>query len=359
MCAWCPTAQAYEEMHPLEFMHTHWSSGTLETPADMERLFSLLEQFRGGDGLPALFEPLYIVGNPDFAAIAANGFSQYVDVALDQGVPAGWQRGDLAAKARGGMDRGVWHPAYHCRAHHFSPASWVERLRQGDEWARFAFERHIYVCELVKDRLPEYTGMSEAEQAAWLREGLAIFDRAFGFQADSTCNGELTETAIKVFADSGVQVITDKVAVARPDERLVYLERPISFEPAATADREDIVARTVAQIEQEWAAGRPPMIVSHRRNYKALDQGNVERSFACLERVLGAVASRHPEAMYLSASEIAQLARQSYSIVRRGRRIICRNYSQQPLPVSLAIGGVDHSLTLPRGETMIRVSASD
>ena len=66
MCAWSPTAQVYEEMHPLKFMHNPWSSGTLETPADMERLFALLESYCGCDGLPALFQPMYIVGNPDF-----------------------------------------------------------------------------------------------------------------------------------------------------------------------------------------------------------------------------------------------------------------------------------------------------
>ena len=188
MCAWCATSQAYEDLHPLGFMRTPWSAGTLETPADMERLFALLEHFHGGDGLPALFEPIYMVGSPDYDAIAANGFTAYVDAGLDQGVASGWERGDIVGKARDGMTRGVWHPGYHGRAHHFSPGAWTERLRRGEERAHFAFRRRSYVSENVADRLPEFDGMGDTERYAWVSEGLNRFERAFGYRARSTRN---------------------------------------------------------------------------------------------------------------------------------------------------------------------------
>jgi len=118
MCAWCPTAQVYEEIHPLEYMRTPWPSGILETPRDMDVLFALLEEFRGGGDLPCVIQPFYVVSSPDYAAIEANGFTRYADISLDAGASPGWERG-------------VWQPGYHARAHHFSPRRWIERLQTG------------------------------------------------------------------------------------------------------------------------------------------------------------------------------------------------------------------------------------
>ncbi len=354
MCAWCPTVSVYEEMRALEFMRNAWSSGTLETPADMERLFRLLAGFRGGDDLPALFVPMVIVGSPDFAAVEANGFRSYIDVGIDVGVPRGWERGDLAAKAREGIDRGVWHPGYHARAHHFSPRRWIERLRAGDAWAHFAFQRNVYVCETVPDRLPEYAGMDEAEQVAWAEEGLARFERAFGFRPGSARNSDLTPRSIDVLVAWGVRATTDEGPVARSSKRITVLPHLINFEPFMTADHEDVVGRTLAEVEEAWAAGRPAAISTHRRHYKGFDQGDVERNFACLRALLARVARRHPDAIYLCGDEVAQLTRREFSIVQRGRRTICRNYGDRPVDITLEISHTSYEFTVPPGELVIR-----
>lgn len=182
MCAWCPTVSVYEEMRTVEFMRNPWSSGTLETPSDMERPFGLLERFRGGEDLPVLFVPMYIMGSPDLARVESSGYGPYTDVGFDAGVPRGWERGDLKEKGREGIERGVWNPGYHARAHHFSPRRCLERLRQGGEWAQYASTRNVYVCETVPACLPEYAGIRESEQVAWVADGLARFERAFGFR---------------------------------------------------------------------------------------------------------------------------------------------------------------------------------
>lgn len=361
MCAWCPTVSIYEEMRTLEFMRNPWSSGTLETPADMERLFRLLGRFRGGDDLPAVFVPMYIVGSPDFAAIEANRFTEYVDVGFDEGVPRGWERGDLAAKARDGIDRGVWHPGYHARAHHFSPRRWMERLREDDEWAHFAFQRNVYVCETVPDRLPEYDGMDGGEQVAWVSEGLARFERAFGYRPGSARNSDLTPRVVDTLVSGGVRAVTDEGPVkaseeAAEDTGLTVLPHLISFEPFLSADHEDVVARTLAQIELAWAAGGPAAISTHRRDYKGFDQGDVERNFARLRELLEGVARRHPDAVYLCADEVAQLTQRGYSVVQRGMRTICRNYAaDRPVAAEVEIAGEACELAVPPGEMVVRV----
>jgi hypothetical protein len=358
MCAWCPTVSVYEEMHTLEFMRNPWSSGTLESPADMERLFSLLEQFRGGDDLPALFMPMYIVGSPDFAAIEATGFATYADVGIDEGVPRGWERGDLAAKAREGICRGVWHPGYHARAHHFSTQRWMERLHAGDEWAHHAFGRNVYVCETVRDRVREYARMGQDEQVDWVMEGIDRFERAFGVSPGSARNSDLTPSVLDALTERGVRAVTDEGPLKESDHRLVVLPRLIQFEPFMTADHEDIVARTLADIETRWADGRPAALSTHRRNYKGFDPGDVERNFARLRELLQAVADRHPDAVYLCGDEVAQLTRRGHSIIRRGRRIICRNYGQERVRAIISAGGHEHELALLPGETIVNAASA-
>ena len=355
MCAWSPTAQVYEEMHPLKFMHNPWSSGTLETPADMERLFALLESYCGCDGLPALFQPMYIVGNPDFETIKTSGFAAYVDIGLDQGVPEGWERGNLVAKAREGTARGVWHPGYHGRAHHHSPERWMHRLRERDEWARFAFERKMYVCELVRDRQPEYSTMDNDQLQVWIGEGLARFQRAFGYMPSSARNGDFTPSAIRALAGKGIRAIVKDGTTDGWDDRVYPLSPLIHFEPFLTADHQDVVSRVLSEIEREWASGGPAILSTHRRNYKGFDQGDVERNFACLRELLGGIAGCHPDAVYLCGSEIAQLARSGISTIRRGEHIICRNYGEHTASVTVDIDNAQFSLSVPVGELIIRL----
>ncbi len=359
MCAWAPTVAAYEAMHPFEFMRTPWSSGTLETPADMERMFSLLEQFEGGDGLPVVFEPIYMISSPDYDAIEANGFTEYVDIALDRGVSQGWARGDLTAKAREGLERMVWHPGYHGRAHHFSPRAWMGRLQRNEEMAHRAFKQRMYVCETVPERRPEYADMSDDALVAWTVEGLNRFERAFGYRARSARNNDFLpgqgQLALRTCAANGMRCVNTDGNFTMPDADLVFLPRAINFEPFMTGDHEDVVERTLADMARAWAKGEPVILSSHRRNYKAFDVANVERNFAALEVLLGAIARRYPDAVWVCGDEVAQLDRQGWSVVRRGARLVGRNYTNAPVDVAPDACGLAHGVTLPRGESVLRI----
>jgi len=99
------------------------------------------------------------------------------------------------------------------------------------------------------------------------------------------------------------------------------------------------------------------VLSTHRRNYKGFDQGDIERNFARLRELLGVVACRHPEAIYLCGDEVAQLTRRAYSIVHRGSMIICRNYGADRVKLTIDIAGQEQDLTLPRGELTITLGA--
>jgi hypothetical protein len=190
-------------------------------------------------------------------------------------------------------------------------------------------------------------------------EGLNRFERAFGYLARSARNWDFLpgqgRLALATCAAQGLRCVQTDGEFEDPDTGLLFLRRPVNFEPFLTADHEDVVERALADLAQGWARGEPGLLSSHRRNYKSFDLAGVERNFAALEALLQGIARRFPDAIWLCGDEVEQLDRQGWSVVRRGPRLVCRNYTGAPVDVGPAETGLAHGLALPRGETVIRV----
>lgn len=381
MNAWAPTEEAYRETRDEELMQTRWSSGSLETPADLERTFALLEAHRGGDGQPIVFEPYYIVGGPDYEAIAACDFRHYVDIGLDQGVSQGWERGDSIAKAHEGMQRGVWAPQYHGRTHHFSHHRWLKRLREGEERAQRMFAHRMYVCETVRERVPEHEDMAEPERREWVRGALSYFIRAFGYAPTSVRNSDEAEIA---WAAHGLQIRVgvqdregeDRTGMRSPLADLWYAGRAINFEPFQTADQEDILARVQEETTAAWQADRPAFISSHRRNFTAFTD-DVDNNFAVWDSYLSWLEAEHPTHVFLTMPEVKQLWETGVSTRRYGDTLVCRNWTDkqqtiacpaQPYEVvedilfaddeaalSVSSGSEKHILVAPQGNYCVSI----
>lgn len=381
MNAWAPTEEAYHATKHEELMQTRWSSGSLETPADLERTYRLLEAHRSGDGQPIVFEPYYIVGCPDYEAIRANGFRHYVDLGLDQGVSQDWERGDIVAKAREGIERGVWAPQYHGRTHHFSHHRWLKRLREGEARAQRMFDHRMYVCETVKERVPEHEDMAEPERKEWVRGALSYFIRTFGFPPTSVRNSDEAEIA---WAMQGLQIRVgvadregeDQTGKHSPLADLWYAGRAINFEPFDTADREDILTRVQAETEAAWQANRPAFISSHRRNFAAFTD-DVDNNFAVWDAYLSWLEAQHPTNVFLTMPEVRQLWENGFSSRRYGDTIIFRNftdkeqtitchanareavedvaYADDESAISVSSGGGKHILVAPHGNYCLTV----
>ena len=333
MNAWAPTEEAYHATRHEELMRTRWSSGSLETPADLERTFHLLESHHGGDGQPIVFEPYYIVGGPDYDAIHASAFRHYVDVGLDQGVSPGWERGDIVGKAREGMERGVWAPQYHGRTHHFSHHRWLARLRDGEARARRMFDHRMYVCETVRERVPEHEDMPEPERNEWVRGSLSYFIRAFGYPPASVRNSDEAESAwaahgIGIRVGVSSRTGEDQTGKRSPVADLWYAGAAINFEPFMTADQEDILARVRAETAAAWQANRPAFISSHRRNFTAFTD-DVDNNFAVWDSYLSWLESAHPTHVFLTMPEVRQLWEHGTSSRRYGKTLIFRNWTDK------------------------------
>jgi hypothetical protein len=357
-----------------------WLSGTLETPDKMQRLFDFLLNFRGADGRPVVFTPVYLAANPDFEAIRENGFTEYVDIGICDGFPSRWDtsrwnHSEIIAKAKEGIRLGVWRPQTHGRAHHYSPKKWVRTLREKADEALCAFFELGMVGEpLHRDRLREVKGlefddMTDEELDEWFGRGLEYFRKAFGYETpcapmtnavwakeydpdlESRCEKMLARYGIKFNSHSYKR---REYGMGRydPGLDLTFMGWNANLDPLGS---EEVFTHCYRQIQEAWAKGEPVIVGTHRINYVSLDPEQERQGYLQLEQLLSTLGKEHPDTVYLTSFEVGQLYRQGWSSVRYGDDIVCRNYSGAECEINALISdneSVDDVVNIPGGHSL-------
>jgi hypothetical protein len=347
ICSWCPDLQTFTEVRQLDVVHDYfdrlggWVAGGLETPEDMERLFSFLEGYRGRDGRPAVFTPCYAVANPDYDRIIESDLAEYHDIFLDEGVPGRWQHTDILGKAREGMRRGVWLPEFHTRLHHAQPYKWLQAVREGSPQAAALFERQIFQCE---ERRPEYEDMTPREQADWIVPAIRRMDKLFGRLPRCGINSDAGPETEKIWAAQGLRVRMNRGSVSnaqsadppqlpvmgtyRADIDMTYLSRNCFLEPLGSGDlNHPSGAIPAAQTAiNNWQHRLPTVCSSHRKNFLSYIEQETENGYDQAERFFDKLTSDHPDIYFLTSWEVAQMYRQAASLEFFGDHIIARNW---------------------------------
>ena len=310
-----------------------WRKGTLETVMHMDRLFDVLRSFRGGDDRCAVMCPMVLVGNPDFDAIEASGFAQYVDIGLDEGFPPPWQGEGTVEKAREGMRLGIWYPSYHGRGHHYSGQRWVDILREGeDETLRGFFDLRMFGISNCDVGL-EFDGMDEKAQHEWVRVGFERFERCFGQRPACAINGDATDVTERVWRRMGIKARlacrTRQMGEVDPETGMMYFVRNVLLEPQGVPDAETTrgYSGAYAKTLEVWKAGEPALVSIHRKNFASLDEAEDATSWSQFEQFLHSVQTDHPEAVYLCSDEVMQLWTGGTSCAGYGDDLICRNWT--------------------------------
>ena len=364
-CGWTPDPDAFNSLYKVVdgSFEEMWLKSTLESPEDLDRLFAVLSKYTGGDGRPVVFQPAYIMSCPDYEAIKADGYKAYKDMVIPD-VPSRWQRGDFLAKAREGIKRGIWHPVYHGNSH-FNPKRWMKLLAQGDERTVFAFKFQSLVDGTSQDSYEYDPDLSTSEQEETISIGLERFCEVFGYHPKSCIAPRyvwqnrteklLAKYGIKVIQGKNLQEVqrsfSDKVRgkminfmgkkasdktwqISMGDYNraldLTYLTRNVHFEPWGK-DESCYKARgacyAYSKILSAWENNEPAIVSTHRINYVYLDEQWVEENLRQLDSLLNRIQTNHPEAVYLTDWEVAQLYRNGTSVMQFGEAIVCRNYT--------------------------------
>jgi hypothetical protein len=203
-CERIPSAEIAEKNKEL----LGWWQPKLENIFELEELFSVIGKYIGIDNQKAVFTAFTSVGNPDYDAIRANGFTRYCDIGIDEGFPTPWNGDGIIEKMREGVRRGIWAPEYHSMLHHTSTKLWLELLRgEGpqNEYARKLFDLNCY----LQDRhLPEYEKFTVREQREMIDTGMERFHRAFGYAPNAAVTSDAYPITVSLWAAAGINTVS-------------------------------------------------------------------------------------------------------------------------------------------------------
>ncbi len=359
---------------------------TLESPSDMEKLFSVLEGFTGGDGRYAVFQANYVMSNPD-PRYGISGLESCRLVPLPD-LPTVWRRGDIIRKAREGISRGLWHPEFHGKTH-VNHRAYLRDLRESDLAALISAKgRSWYVWMILYssgnksdgqyyDHFSEWSsGLPPEQQKEDIESGIAIFESVFGRKPRSAiapsyiwqfrterflnnCEVRIIQGKNRQYRVNHLKKISDlvdKKIVNRlwltemgdynPILGLRYLSRNVDFEPSSDPMS---VTKAYEQILEAWKRDQPAIISTHRSNYVGLDVKTIDNNLKQLRHLLQRIQSDHPQAVYLTDWEVAQLYESGTSLRRSDdNEIIYRDYR--------ILGGDNSRVKIPGGYRVVSIS---
>ena len=294
----------------------------LESTADLESLYQLLECFTDVFGHPYKLVANFIVENPDYETTIQSGFKKIYRSPI-------YEKRELQQKWQEGFQRRVFYPQYHGR-YHFNVHKMERELRSDFRECRRIFRRAINdsygnLEESADHNWSEYQDWSIAselsvdEQEKWIGEGLNIFRKTFGFASESTIAPHFvfTPSTIKAMQRCGIRYIqggNEQVFKVGPRlkkcrrfslgasyyQGVVMLSRLVKFEPARGNKNWDVEA-VRRKIKWLFEQRVPVVIDTHRINYSgtAGDTGRHK-----LEKLLRYVQSFAP--VVLSSDELGE-----------------------------------------------------
>lgn len=285
-----------------------WADERLETPADLSLLYRLLAGFRDAAGRPACMTANFVVANPDFEAIAAEGYARYYETPIGTSplIPA-WREG-LASR--------VFVPQYHGRSHFWIEA-WLRDLQGDVAGARELCRKGVHQgLSLLLGQAWRYHSeyldwhrearWRPEELNSWIAGGLDRFEGAFGFRPTSSiaphyilptvAERALSECGIRYLQGTNTRIVRSG-AGQRVNFRhslgevsphgLRYLARTVKFEAQPRSLQEPIAA-TAECIRRAWRDGLPCVVDCHRLNFccPARDDalGNLHQLLTLLSR---------------------------------------------------------------------------
>jgi hypothetical protein len=300
-----------------------YDSYTLETADDLGAFGEVLARHRDSSGRNPCVGMNFILANPDFEKISADGFQKIHLLPLAEGLPQGWKRPGLIDAYRDGIAKGVFYPALHgCT--HFCRAA-VERHLAGDG-ERGNLLRTLWRAgtPYIYWRMPwigfEYWDSEQPEEeqflpAATQREliGQAVgaFAKLFSAVPRSACapayraNGDTH----RAWAQHGIRVAQNGPGALFPPHfdhhEILHLYRAVEFEPAL--DLKFSIDKSLGRAEICFERGIPAIISLHSINFHSTVKDFRSGTLRSLDGLLSELESKHPDLLYLHDGDLYEL----------------------------------------------------
>ncbi len=310
----------------------------LETNADLEALFAVLDSVRDSKGRPAVLTADSIMANPDYERIAASGYREYHYEPFThtlQRYPASSRVMQLISEGR---SAGVYHPQFHGREH-VNVRQWLSELQQGNPDLTEAFREQVFgipfrgaakkrrnIVSALDFEDPADTG----QHRKILEEGMNLFEQLFGFRSESfiattyvwhpDIESTLLRGGIRYLQGIPYQYIPNpggswyrkKFHYTGQRNHLgqTYLVRNVFFEPSLVKAQKDWVGECMRRTAMAFRWGKPAILCTHRVNFiGALDEQNRTRNLAMFRELLQRMLQRWPDLEFMTSDALGKLIR--------------------------------------------------
>lgn len=304
---------------------------------DVRLLFDVLQQHRDHQGKHPIITANVVVANPDFEKIKASGFNHFFYETIDATFNRNFPNDNPMDLWQQGMDAKLFLPQFHGREH-INVAFWLDKLRKGDPVFTQAFEQSCSGISIdVYNKYPksvqasfDYDHPNELDfMKESLTDGLAIFERLFGYKSKSfipnnytwpsELDATLTSNGVSIMQGMKYQLLpklageTTRRMTRRHNGQitngLLQTVRNVQFEPSLLpeAQKPKAVKDTLDQIGAAFFWKKPAVITSHRINFcGSLHTENRDRNLELFHQLLSEITKRWPDVVFTDTVSLAQ-----------------------------------------------------
>ena len=312
---------------------------SLECNEDLEMLFETLCQFKDSTGRHPVMTGVNVVANPDFDAIRANDFSEYIYEPYTKTCERYPGRDNVYQLWKQGIAERLFVPIFHGREH-LNVQRWMRSLKSGNKSVRLAFDCGVTGISkgIGNEKLPGYQAafdLDTMDDLPYMKEvistGLSLFEELYGYKARYfvPTNGPFNNSLEKDLMDGGVKYINTGKKQHEPlgngdykvNTRFLgdknqygqyYLTRNCFFEPSSIGyevpKKYDYLNYCLKEVEIAFRWHKPATIVSHRVNYVgSLHPENREKGLLMLKQLLTEIIKRWPDVEFMTSVELGDL----------------------------------------------------
>ena len=317
----------YFEQKGFAIARSIYKNDALASQDDLEKLFEILQLYKGSDGNSAVITANSVMANPDFEKIKAHDFQEYFWEPFTETFKRYPKHQGNFELWKQGCNDGVFHPQFHGREH-LNINRWMKALQSKNEEVLTSFEQQTtYSGKDDYSFMEAYDWDSPEdikEHKTIIADGLKIFEEHFGFKPKSfiaPCYN--WDTKLEPFlAEQGIEWLQSLRSQLQPtgvfniyqpvrhsfgqqQNGLRYNIRNCFFEPSMLPQK-DWVNSCLAQIQAAFLFSKPAVICSHRINFVGfINPKNGERGLNDLNQLLKAIVKKWPDAKFITTDQLS------------------------------------------------------
>jgi hypothetical protein len=306
----------------------------LESNTDLEFLFDVLCNIRGGDNKPPIITANNIVANPDFQRIKESDFNNYFHEPFTETLKSYPNRDKVIKLYNQGINDGLVMPQFHGREH-VNIKRWLNILKDNSNDDKNYFENSIFSINKNDSIINQYLAAFDfdnndflVDQNKIIVDGLNLFENIWGFKSKSFIAPCYTwhPSIEKILFENEVISIQGLPNQFSPDLNNIgsykkiyhyqgqkniynqrYFVRNAFFEPTINSSF-DWESDCMRRMQFCFLMNKPVIISTHRLNFIGIhDSKNRDNNLRRFKNLLNRIIKKWPDVQFKSSVELTDL----------------------------------------------------